>query len=432
METEFGSQRMARGTAMLRVALVGFLVLLSPVIATAPAQSQPGPTSSPSAPPPGIPSSPSVAIQCKFRLVVVRGESPNPPTEIEFDYTSRPSTALAVEGVGAVPPQGTLHFVTRSQTLRFSDPTSNAVLASFSLPQQIEAARTELKSLGGSPAERLRRGEILHMLGEDAAAIPDLAKLASAGSLPLSTRNLASLQLGRAFAAVGEAPAALSQYNRVSLSASPSARGEALVRTSDVQLSSGNEAGAAHSLGSFFATKSFATSPYALQADTNQRYLAAQKSSPRTFSATTPLLSVKWKPDEDASDDAFHELPGTRPWKNIETYESVVEALWQNIFQEPPGTDPCHEGLLCSTTSYWVLQKNVNGRFVRVAFRVSRWYAADVATTKNLYKIEYSAQEELIGAPNTWGPIQDEGVKGVIHSLLNDFSNRLRILGNLT
>ena len=78
------------------------------------------------------------------------------------------------------------------------------------------------------------------------------------------------------------------------------------------------------------------------------------------------------------------------------------------------------------------MQKNVNGRFVRVAFRVSRWYAADVATTKNLYKIEYSAQEELIGAPNTWGPIQDEGVKGVIHSLLNDFSNRLRILGNLT
>jgi hypothetical protein len=312
------------------------------------------------------------------------------------------------------------------------NPNSNAVLASFSLPQQIEVARTELKSLGGSPAERLRRSEILHMLGEDAAAIPDLAKLASAGSLPLSTRNLASLQLGRAFAAVGDAPAALSQYNRVSLSASSSARGEALVRTSDVQLSSGNEAGAAHSLGSFFATKSFATSPYALQADTNQRYLAAQKSSPRTFSATTPLLSVKWKPDDDASDAAFHELPATRPWKNIETYESIVEALWQNIFQEPPGTDPCHEGILCSTTSYWVLQNNVNGRFVRIAFRVSRWYAAPATTTKNLYKVEYSAQEELIGAPNTWAPVQDEGVKGVIRSLLNDFSNRLRILGNLT
>lgn len=414
---------------MLRGSVAAVVLIICPTTTTALAQSEPNPAQRPAALSLKSPAPPGAPVQCKFRLIIVRGASPNPPTEIEFDYSSVPPVALAVEGIGIVPSRGTLHFATRSRTLRFLDPNSNAVLASYELAQQIELARTELDSLGGSPAERLRRSEILHMLGEDAVAIPDLALLASAGSLPLSTRNFASLQLGRAFAAEGDMTAALAQYERVSRSASPSARGEALVRSSSAQIRSGNEAGAERSIESFFGSKTASASPYAPQAQANQMYLTTRKDSPATFSSTTPLLSTMLKADDDARDIDFQELPGIRSWRNVETYEVVIESLWQDIFKQPPGDYPCHAGVFCSTTPYWDLPNQINGRFARVAFRVSRWYAADTVTTRNVYKIEYTAQEEIADSPNSWAPVKDEAVRRAIRSLLNDLADRLRILG---
>lgn len=364
-----------------------------------------------------------VMIDVKFHLVVPHGAL----TDVEFDYSSSPPTALLLEGHGPIPFRGSLHYSMPGDSLRFLARDSGTLLKSYDFKTVQDDARRELARLGGSPAEKLRRGELLHLLGEDAAAIPELALLVAATSLPRSTRDFASLQLGRAFAAIGDKEAALDQFNRVAHSPSPAARSEALLRRSSLLISLGQDTKAKRSIDSYNATATAGMPSSDLQqARVNNQYVSAM-SRFRQLHATA--LNILDGPDEDAKDSDFQALPGTPEWKYVDVYPLLVQRLWQEVFRTSPVDLTCRSVYYCTTTSYWGVRNQIDGRFARVAFRIVRWYASPGAAKKNGYKLEYAAQEASVDCLNCWAPVKNAAVQAVVRNLLNDLQLRLRLLG---
>ncbi|MGD1065586.1 MAG: hypothetical protein ABR975_02080 [Vulcanimicrobiaceae bacterium] len=368
-------------------------------------------------------------IACKFTRIVVHGNAPDSPIELQMDYRVKNGKSVLIDGVGMVPPIGSVHIVTRNPILRVANPETNETIATYNLRDLASGLQTAVsESTGFAPAERLHKDELLYELGDEQRAIPDLAQLASAGTLPNVTRQYAALQLGRAFATHGDTSAAEAQFARVARSNAPAIRNEAIVRASSLQIRNGDQVVAYRAVEQLKGPAG-SSSPYATQAKSNQNYLRAVASAPAVFSHTTPLASAQWREEDDEIPTGFQEMAGERTWKDVVSYQVMVQLLWSDVFNEPVSVDNCPSGELCTSTPYLAMSTPLDGRFIRCAFRIRRWFTESSRSTKDVYKVEYSVEERVVGQ-DQWRPSNDDPVLQKARDLANDFATRVQKLGD--
>jgi|GEM_PF-4337068 hypothetical protein len=379
------------------------------------------------------PAQPAAPVPVKFTRLIDRSPSPDDPHyDVDFDYAFPDVAQLEISGVGPVPSEGTGRFATRDPAIQFTDAATGTVVASYDLKNQLASMRAEIAGLGGSPVERLRRNELLLAVGDDQSAITDLALLSSSGSLSTSTRNLASLQLGRAFAASGDTGAALKQYHRVSASGRSGFQQEAFFRTGDLELTQGNSAAADRANSASLASTTASSGYYVREARSTQVFFASLRTV-QPSSGPGPLVRNIGTPiAEEVPDKAFAEYK-RRQWAKVTTHPPSVARLWFLLFKTRPNIYPRPPGVkYCSATGYYYLgTSQINGLFGRVAFRVTRWYPSDLGPVPNTYKIEYAAQQEptgMDGLPNAWSPMADTTMITIRNSMLADFERQLASL----
>jgi hypothetical protein len=363
----------------------------------------------------------------KFRRLVQHGTAERPTFNVELDYAFPSIADLTLSNVGPVPSSGSISFVTDKPKLAFADAATENAVAEFDLPAEVQALRSELSALGSSAAQRLRHDEILLTLGEASDAIPDLSLLASAATVPASTREFASLQLGQAFASTGDVDAALAQYYRVAAHGSRSARQEALVRTSDLELSRGRSVQAGYSLSRLSQDDTGeAPGAYANHAKSTQKFLSVWNAAASGPSRSRAVTSMIGTPSLDRVPVGAFTVLASRHWKNTKNFSGLIGRLWRSLFTSDPKDFPCPPDRYCAATGFYNFPAQISGLCGRWAFRISHWYPNKSAGDG--YRVEIAAQANDCEAGSAYKPVTDETMNSALGTMADEFVREVGFL----